>query len=84
VSGERVAAELIRALAAEMLSAGEQLQAIDERIQAVLADHPDAALVGSLPGMGVTLTAEFLASGGIDRFAKRRLARRGHRTCACA
>jgi transposase len=70
VPGEAVAADLIRALAVEMLSAREQLKVIDTRIEAILAEHPDAALVRSLPGMGATLTAEFLAiTGGIDRFA---------------
>jgi transposase len=70
VPGETVAAELIRALAAEMLAARQQLKAIDERIEAILDEHPDAALVRSLPGMGATLTAEFVAiTGGIDRFA---------------
>jgi len=69
VPGETVAAELIRALATEMLSAREQLKMIDARIEAILAEHPDAALVRSLPGMGATLTAEFLAiTGGIDRY----------------
>lgn len=69
VPGETVAAELIRALATEMLSAREQLKVIDARIEAILAEHPDAALVRSLPGMGATLTAEFLAiTGGIDRY----------------
>src|SRR4029450_8534646 len=38
-------------------------------IAEVLAEHPDAALIQSLPGMGATLTAEFLAAaGGITRF----------------
>jgi transposase len=33
------------------------------------ARHPDAALIRSLPGIGATLTAEFLAiTGGIDRY----------------
>ncbi|QLL06258.1 IS110 family transposase [Mycobacterium vicinigordonae] len=69
VPGEAVAADLIRALATEILSAHEQLKTIDARIEAILAAHPDAALVRSLPGMGAALTAEFLAiTGGIDRY----------------
>jgi transposase len=69
VPGEAVAAELIHALAAEALTGRDQLKAIDGRIQAVLDDHPDAALIRSLPGMGATLTAEFLAiTGGLTRF----------------
>ncbi|HZC54156.1 MAG TPA: transposase, partial [Mycobacterium sp.] len=47
----------------------DQLAQIDKRIAGVLERHPDAALIRSLPGMGATLTAEFLAiTGGIDRY----------------
>jgi len=69
VPGEAVAADLIRGLAAEMLASRDQLALIDKRISGVLERHPDAALIRSLPGMGATLTAEFLAiTGGIDRY----------------
>jgi transposase len=70
VPGEAVAAGLIRSLGAEALAGRDQLAAIDKQIAQVLARHPDAALIRSLPGMGATLTAEFLAiTGGIGRFA---------------
>lgn len=69
VPGEAVAAGLIRDLAAEALQAKERLAALDRQIGQALARHPDAALIRSLPGMGATLTAEFLAvTGGITRF----------------
>jgi transposase len=69
VPGEAVAAELIRGLANEMLAARDQLARVDKHIAGVLKRHPDAALIRSLPGMGATLTAEFLAiTGGIDRY----------------
>jgi transposase len=69
VPGETVAAGLIRDLAAEALQAKERLAALDKQIGQALARHPDAALIRSLPGMGATLTAEFLAvTGGITRF----------------
>jgi transposase len=69
VPGEAVAADLIRGLAEEALAGRDHLATIDKRIAAVLARHPDAALIRSLPGMGATLTAEFLAiAGRIDRF----------------
>lgn len=69
VPGQAVAAELIRGLAHEMLTARDQLARIDKHIGQVLDRHPDAALIRSLPGMGATLTAEFLAiTGGIDRY----------------
>jgi transposase len=70
IPGETVTAELVKATAAEALAAREHLAAVEQRIQQVLDRHPDAALVSSLPGMGPTLTAEFLAiTGGIGRFA---------------
>ena len=69
VPGEAVAADLIRGLATEMLTGRDQLTLIDKGIGEVLQRHPDAALIRSLPGMGATLTAEFLAiTGGIDRY----------------
>lgn len=70
VPGEAVAADLIRDIAAEALAAKDRLGALDKRIEQALARHPDAALIRSLPGMGATLTAEFLAvTGGISRFS---------------
>jgi transposase len=68
--GERLAAELVRELAREALAARARLGALDVDLEAALARHPDAALIQSLPGMGATLTAEFIAeAGGIERFA---------------
>lgn len=69
VPGETVAADLVRDLASEALTCRSKLADLDKRITEVLHEHPDAALVQSLPGMGATLTAEFLAvAGGITRF----------------
>ena len=46
-----------------------KIDSLDTQIAELVANHPDAALVQSLPGMGATLTAEFLAAaGGIARF----------------
>jgi transposase len=70
VPGEAVAADLVRDLAGEALASRGKLAELDKRITTMLAEHPDAALIQSLPGMGATLTAEFLAvAGGITRFA---------------
>lgn len=70
VPAEATAARLIHGLATEMLTARTELGGIDTELTEVLERHPDAALVRSLPGMGVVLTAEFLAiTGGIERFA---------------
>lgn len=69
VPGERVAADLVRELACEALTVRERLAAVDAQLKEALARHPDAALIRSLPGMGATLTAEFIAeAGGISRF----------------
>jgi transposase len=67
--GERLAAELVRELAREALAVRDRLTRLDRQIEETLARHPDAALIRSLPGMGATLTAEFIAeAGGIARF----------------
>lgn len=69
VTGERVAAALVRELAAEAAGTRDRLASLDRDLQAALARHPDAALIQSLPGMGATLAAEFIAeAGSIDRF----------------
>jgi transposase len=70
VPGERVAAELVRELAVEAAQTRSRLCALDRDLQAALERHPDAALIQSLPGMGATLAAEFIAeAGSIERFA---------------
>lgn len=66
---EGVAAGIVRELAGEAWASRERIAALDTEIEAALARHPDAALIRSLPGMGATLTAEFIAeAGGIERF----------------
>jgi transposase len=71
VPGERLAAELVRELAGEILAARTRLATLDHDLADALARHPDAALIQTLPGMGATLTAEFLAeAGGIARFPR--------------
>jgi transposase len=67
--GERLAAELVRELAQETLAVRDRLARLDAELEQTLARHPDAALIRSLPGMGATLAAEFIAeAGGIGRF----------------
>jgi transposase len=70
VPGERVAADLVRELTDEIATTKRRLATLDADLEAALGRHPDAALIRSLPGMGATLTAEFIAEAGtIDRFA---------------
>jgi transposase len=69
VTGERVAADLVRELATEAAGTRNRLASLDRDLQAALERHPDATLIQSLPGMGVTLAAEFIAeAGSIARF----------------
>ena len=69
VPGEAATAELVSELAAEALEAREKLARIDRDLEALLASHPDAALIRSLPGMGAVLAAEFIAcTGDFRRF----------------
>jgi transposase len=69
VPGEQTAAEIIRDLVDELIAGRKRVAAIDSELENALAQHPDAALIRSLPGMGVTLTAEFIAeAGSIERF----------------
>jgi transposase len=69
IPGEAATAELIRELAAEAFEARAKIARIDRDLEALLADHPDGALIRSLPGMGAVLAAEFIASvGDIRRF----------------
>lgn len=70
VPGERVAAELVSELAVEAARTRTRLGALDRDLKAALERHPDTALIQSLPGMGATLAAEFIAeAGSIERFA---------------
>ena len=69
VPGERVTAQIVRELALELRQLRERLAVLDRELEATLERHPDAALIRSLPGMGATLTAEFIAQAGtLTRF----------------
>jgi transposase len=69
VGGERLAASLVRELAAEALACRQRLSDLDAELDRLLQRHPDAALIRSLPGMGAVLTAEFIAEAGtVARF----------------
>jgi transposase len=69
IPGAALRAEIIADIAREALAARDRLKATDQAIRERLARHPDAALILSMPGMGATLTAEFIALvGRIGRF----------------
>jgi transposase len=69
VPGSLMRARLVKELASEALAARDARDRIDRGIAELLASHPDSALIQSLPGMGVVLTAELIANiGDIRRF----------------
>ena len=69
VPAERMTARLIRELAMEALASRVRLIELDRELESLLERHPDAALIRSLPGMGVVLTAELIAeAGNLSRF----------------
>jgi transposase len=62
--GEAATADLVREMAEEALTCRARLAALDRKLAGLVHDHPDGALVLSLPGMGVVLAAELLAEAG--------------------
>ncbi|GAA5110626.1 MULTISPECIES: IS110 family transposase [Pseudonocardiaceae] len=69
VPGQKRMAEFAREFATDAIAARHRIGELENQIADGLDRHPDAALVRSLPGMGATLTAEFLAeAGNLDRF----------------
>lgn len=67
--GERLTTQFCRELAEDALKARDRLAAIDRQLEELVQGHPDGTLILSLPGMGVTLTAEFLVEAGpLSRF----------------
>lgn len=69
VPGQARLAEFVREAATQALAAKRRIGELNGQIAADLDSHPDGALVLSLPGMGATLAAEFLAEAGtMDRF----------------
>ena len=69
VPAEGMTARLVRELAVEALASRARLIELDRELEALLGRHPDAALIRSLPGMGVVLAAELIAeAGNLSRF----------------
>ena len=70
VPGQARMAEFAREFATEAITVRRRIGELDAQIAEHLDRHPDSALIRSLPGMGATLTAEFLAEAGdLTRFA---------------
>ena len=69
VRGERPGAAVVARLAREVISLDEQIAEIGALIEARFREHPLAAVIASLPGIGPVLGAEFLAATGGDMTA---------------
>ncbi|QKV91697.1 IS110 family transposase [Streptomyces sp. NA02950] len=66
VPGEDVAAELVHTLAQQLTALNEQIAAVDRRIAERFREHELAEVITSMPGIGPTLGAEFLAATNGD------------------
>src|SRR5215472_6724492 len=64
--GQDIAAQLAAGLAREVMTLGERIHQIDQLIGERFRRHHAAGLITSLPGIGVTLGAEFLVATGGD------------------
>jgi transposase len=62
--GETVGAAMVARLAHAVIALDQEIAELDALIEKELAEHPYAAVVRSLPGMGANLTAEFIAATG--------------------
>lgn len=64
--GEKLTAQMVHTLAAEVLALNQQVTEVDKAIEARFREHRDFAVITSMPGMGIILGAEFLAATGGD------------------
>ena len=64
--GEQLAAQMIAALAGEVMALGEQVKATDKLVEDRFHRHQLAEVITSMPGIGTVLGAEFLAATGGD------------------
>lgn len=70
VPGEATTATLIKGLAVKLLDLDREIKDLDKQITARFREHPQAAIIESLPGMGPHLGTEFLVSTGGDALAE--------------
>lgn len=70
VPGEKTIAKLVHTLAEEVMALNEQVREMDKLIEGRFREHELADIVLSVPGIGATLGAEFLAAvgGDLDEF----------------
>jgi transposase len=70
VPGEKTIAKLVHTLAEEVMALNEQITEMDKLIEGRFREHELAGILLSVPGIGATLGAEFLAAVGgvLDEF----------------
>ncbi|MGW2706711.1 IS110 family transposase [Streptomyces sp. NPDC001340] len=64
--GEKLTAQMVHTLAAEVMALNQQIAEIDKAIEARFREHRAYEVITSMPGLGVILGAEFLAASGGD------------------
>ncbi|WP_435280128.1 IS110 family transposase [Streptomyces sp. 1222.5] len=64
--GEKLTAQLVHTLAAEVMALNQQVAELDKAIEARFHEHRDFEVITSMPGLGMILGAEFLAATGGD------------------
>jgi transposase len=62
--GQDLAAGIVAELARNVLALDQRVAKLDKQIGAVLADHPQAEVIQSMPGFGPILVAMLLATAG--------------------
>jgi transposase len=62
--GQVLTAQIIAELAGGILALDERLKALDVQIRESFAEHPQAAIIGSMPGFGPFLGASLLVGAG--------------------
>jgi len=62
--GQDVAAGIVAELATSLLTLGQRVKDLDTQIVAALEEHPQAAIIQSMPGFGPILGATLLVAAG--------------------
>ncbi|GAA4998372.1 IS110 family transposase [Yinghuangia aomiensis] len=69
VPGEKTCAKMVHTLAREVMALDQEIAELEGLIEGRFHEHPDAAVITSMPGVGVILGAEFIAATGGDMAA---------------
>ncbi|MGW3974599.1 IS110 family transposase [Streptomyces ardesiacus] len=69
VPGEKTAAKMAHTLAKEVMALDQEIAELEALIESRFREHPDAEVITSMPGIGDTLGAEFIAATGGDMAA---------------